>query len=171
MKAGDLRALQAPLKDRYRETPDAAVITLRARGRLGDEGLTCKVETGRALVEAGLHPATGGDGMAACSGDMLLEALVACAGVTLRAVATALEIPLKGGTVSAEGDLDFRGTLGVSKEAPVGFRDIRLSFDLETDAPADKLESLVKLTERYCVVYQTLRSPAKLGLTVSTAKA
>ncbi len=171
MKAGDLRALQAPLKERYRETPEAAVITLRAKGRLGDEGLTCKVETGKALVEAGLHPATGGDGMAACSGDMLLEALVACAGVTLRAVATALEIPLKGGTVSAEGDLDFRGTLGVSKEAPVGFRDIRLSFELETDAPADKLESLVKLTERYCVVYQTLRSPAKLGLTVRTATA
>ena len=170
MKAGDLRALQAPLKERYRETPEAAVITLRAQGRLGDDGLTCKVETGKALVEAGLHPATGGDGMAACSGDMLLEALVACAGVTLRAVATALEIPLKGGTVSAEGDLDFRGTLGVSKEAPVGFRDIRLSFDLETDAPADKLESLVKLTERYCVVYQTLRSPAKLGLTVRTTK-
>ncbi|MBI3512465.1 MAG: OsmC family protein [Proteobacteria bacterium] len=168
MKAGELRALQAPLKERYRDQPDAAVVTLRARGRLGDAGLTCKVETGRALVEAGLHPATGGDGMAACSGDMLLEALVACAGVTLRAVATALEIPLKGGTVSAEGDLDFRGTLGVSKEAPVGFRDIRLSFDLETDAPADKLESLVKLTERYCVVYQTLRSPAKLGLTVRT---
>ena len=170
MNADELRALQAPLKDRYREQPDAAVITLRAKGRLGDDGLTCKVETGKALVEAGLHPATGGDGMAACSGDMLLEALVACAGVTLRAVATALEIELKGGTVSAEGDLDFRGTLGVSKEAPVGFRDIRLSFDLETDAPADKLESLVKLTERYCVVYQTLRSPAKLGLTVKAGK-
>jgi uncharacterized OsmC-like protein len=168
VKAQDLRALQAPLKERYRETPDAAVITLRAHGRLGDDGLTCKVETGRALVEAGLHPATGGDGLSACSGDMLLEALVACAGVTLRAVATALEIELRGGTVSAEGDLDFRGTLGVSKEAPVGFRDIRLSFDLETDAPADKLESLVKLTERYCVVYQTLRTPATLGLTVRT---
>jgi uncharacterized OsmC-like protein len=168
VKAGDLRALQAPLKERYRETPDAALITLRAHGRLGDEGLTCKVETGRALVEAGLHPATGGDGLSACSGDMLLEALVACAGVTLRAVATALEIDLKGGTVSAEGDLDFRGTLGVSKEAPVGFRDIRLSFELQTDAPADKLESLVKLTERYCVVYQTLRAPARLGLTVRT---
>ncbi len=170
MKAGELRALQAPLKERYRETPDAALITLRAQGRLGDEGVTCKVDTGRALVEAGLHPATGGDGLSACSGDMLLEALVACAGVTLRAVATALEIDLKGGTVSAEGDLDFRGTLGVAKDAPVGFRDIRLSFDLETDAPQDKLDSLVKLTERYCVVFQTLKTPAKLGLTVRAHK-
>jgi len=143
-------------------------VTLRTHGRLGGEGLTCKVETGRAMVEAGLHPATGGDGLSACSGDMLLEALVACAGVTLRAVATALEIELRGGTVSAEGDLDFRGTLGVSREAPVGFRDIRLRFDLETDAPADKLESLIKLTERYCVVYQTLRTPAKLALSVRT---
>ena len=170
MKSSELRGLQAPLKDRYRAEPQAALVTLRAHGRLGEESLTCKVETGRALVEAGLHPATGGDGLSACSGDMLLEALVACAGVTLRAVATALEIDLRGGTVSAEGDLDFRGTLGVSREAPVGFRDIRLHFDLETDAPADKLESLVKLTERYCVVYQTLRSPAKLGLTVRTTK-
>jgi uncharacterized OsmC-like protein len=160
--------MQAPLKERYRADPGAAVVTLTAQGRLGDEGLTCKVETGRALVEAGLHPATGGDGLSACSGDMLLEALVACAGVTLRAVATALEIDLRGGTVSAEGDLDFRGTLGVSKEAPVGFRDIRLRFDLDTDAPQDKLDSLIKLTERYCVVYQTLRTPAKLGLTVRT---
>jgi uncharacterized OsmC-like protein len=168
VKAGDLRALQAPLKERYRAQPDAALITLRAHGRLGDAGVTCKVETGRALVEAGLHPATGGDGLSACSGDMLLEALVACAGVTLRAVATALEIDLRGGTVSAEGDLDFRGTLGVSKEAPVGFRDIRLTFELDTDAPADKLDSLIKLTERYCVVYQTLRNPAKLGLAVRT---
>ena len=166
MKAGELRELQAPLKERYRAEPQAALVTLRAHGRLGEEGLTCKVETGRALVEAGLHPATGGDGLSACSGDMLLEALVACAGVTLRAVATALEIDLRGGTVSAEGDLDFRGTLGVSREAPVGFRDIRLRFDLDTDAPADKLESLVKLTERYCVVYQTLRTPAKLALSV-----
>jgi uncharacterized OsmC-like protein len=141
---------------------------LRAQGRLGAEGLTCKVETGRALVEAGLHPATGGDGLSACSGDMLLEALVACAGVTLRAVSTALDIPLRGGTVSAEGDLDFRGTLGVSREAPVGFRDIRLRFDLDTDAPADKVESLIKLTERYCVVYQTLKTPAKLALSVRT---
>jgi uncharacterized OsmC-like protein len=168
VKAGELRELQAPLKERYRSDPEAALVTLRAHGRLGDEGLTCKVETGRALVEAGLHPATGGDGLSACSGDMLLEALVACAGVTLRAVATALEIELRGGTVSAEGDLDFRGTLGVSREAPVGFRDIRLRFDLQTDAPADKLESLVKLTERYCVVYQTLRTPAKLALSVRT---
>jgi uncharacterized OsmC-like protein len=170
MKAAQLRELQAPLKERYRAAPDAALITLRAHGRLGDDGLTCKVETGRALVEAGLHPATGGDGLSACSGDMLLEALVACAGVTLRAVATALEIELRGGTVSAEGDLDFRGTLGVDKTAPVGFRAIRLRFDLETDAPADKIDSLVKLTERYCVVYQTLRTPAQLSLTVSTGR-
>ena len=148
MKASELRELQAPLKERYRAVPEAALVTLRAQGRLGVEGLTCKVETGRALVEAGLHPATGGDGLSACSGDMLLEALVACAGVTLRAVATALEIELHGGTVSAEGDLDFRGTLGVSREAPVGFRDIRLRFDLDTDAHADKLDSLIKLTER-----------------------
>src|SRR5579863_4788890 len=165
MDAQSLKHMQAPLKQRYREQPESALITLKASGRLG-EGLTCKVETGKALVAAGLHPATGGDGLSACSGDMLLEALVACAGVTLRAVATALEIDLRGGTVSAEGDLDFRGTLGVSREAPVGFRDIRLSFDLDTDAPQDKLDSLVKLTERYCVVYQTLRTPAKLGLTV-----
>ena len=168
MKASELRELQAPLKERYRATPEAAVVTLRAQGRLGAESLTCKVDTGRALVEAGLHPATGGDGLSACSGDMLLEALVACAGVTLSAVATALNISLRGGTVSAEGDLDFRGTLGVSREAPVGFRDIRLRFDLDTDAPADKVESLIKLTERYCVVYQTLRTPAKLALSVST---
>ena len=167
MKAADLRELQAPLKDRYRADPDAAVITLHAQGRLGDEGLTCKVETGRALVEAGLHPATGGDGLSACSGDMLLEALVACAGVTLRAVATALAIELRGGTVSAEGDLDFRGTLGVDKAAPVGFRAIRLAFDLDTDAPQDKIDSLVKLTERYCVVFQTLRTPAALSLNVT----
>jgi len=164
----ELRELQAPLKERYRTQPEAALVTLRTQGRLGAESLTCKVETGRAVVEAGLHPATGGDGLSACSGDMLLEALVACAGVTLRAVATALDIELRGGTVSAEGDLDFRGTLGVSREAPVGFRDIRLRFDLDTDAPADKVESLIKLTERYCVVYQTLRTPAKLALSVST---
>jgi len=169
VKSSELRELQAPLKERYRAEPEAALVTLRAQGRLGEESLTCKVETGRALVEAGLHPATGGDGLSACSGDMLLEALVACAAVTLRAVAPALEIDLRGGTVSAEGDLDFRGTLGVSREAPVGFRDIRLRFDLDTDAPADKLESLVKLTERYCVVYQTLRTPAKLALSVATA--
>ena len=166
MDSTALRELQAPLKDRYRAEPEAAVVTLRAQGRLGTEGLTCKVETGRALVEAGLHPATGGDGLSACSGDMLLEALVACAGVTLRAVATALDIELRGGTVSAEGDLDFRGTIGVSRETPVGFRDIRLRFALDTDAPADKIESLIKLTERYCVVYQTLRTPAKLALSV-----
>ena len=168
MESSELRELQAPLKERYRTQPEAALVTLRAQGRLGAEGLTCKVETGRALVDAGLHPATGGDGRSACSADMLLEALVACAGVTLGAVATALDIPLRGGTVSAEGDLDFRGTLGVSREAPVGFRDIRLRFDLDTDAPADKVESLIKLTERYCVVYQTLRTPAAVALSVRT---
>jgi uncharacterized OsmC-like protein len=169
MRSSELRELQAPLKERYRAAPEAALVTLRAHGRLGEETLTCKVETGRALVEAGLHPATGGNGLSVCSGDMLLEALVACAGVTLRAVATALEIELRGGTVSAEGDLDFRGTLGVSRETPVGFRDIRLRFDLDTDAPADKLDSLIKLTERYCVVYQTLKTPAQLALSVGTA--
>ena len=168
MKSADLKALQAPLKERYRAAPEAALITLRAHGKLGDQGVTCKVETGRALVEAGLHPATGGDGLSACSGDMLLEALVACAGVTLGAVATALDIALRGVTVSAEGDLDFRGTLGVDKAAPVGFRAIRLRFELDTDAPQDKLDSLIKLTERYCVVYQTLRNPAPLELTVRT---
>ena len=169
MKSTKLRELQAPLKERYRGEPEAALVTLRAQGRLGGEALTCKVETSRALVEAGLHPATGGDGLSACSGDMLLEALVACAGVTLRAVATALDIDLRSGTVSAEGDLDFRGTLGVSREAPVGFRDIRLTFDLDTSAPPDKVDSLIKLTERYCVVYQTLRTPATLALSIRTA--
>jgi len=158
MDSEELRGLQAPLKARYRETPGEAVMTLRAQGRLENTDLVCKVETGRAIVEAGLHPATGGDGLHACSGDMLLEALVACAGVTLRAVATALEIPVRGGTVSAEGDLDFRGTLGVAKDAPVGFREIRLRFDLDTDADPDRLETLRTLTERYCVVYQTLRN-------------
>jgi uncharacterized OsmC-like protein len=158
MDSKELRGLQAPLKARYRENPGDAVITLKAWGRLEDTDLVCKVETGRAIVEAGLHPATGGDGLHACSGDMLLEALVACAGVTLRAVATALEIPLRGGTVGAEGDLDFRGTLGVAKDAPVGFREIRLRFDLDTDADPDRLETLRTLTERYCVVYQTLRN-------------
>ncbi len=161
MKAEDLRTMQAPFKSRYREAPEAAVITLKAQGSLAGDGITCSVDTGKALVEAGLHPATGGDGLSACSGDMLLEALAACAGVTLRAVATALEIPVRGGTVNAEGDLDFRGTLGVDKAAPVGFRDIRLAFDLETDASPDQLATLIKLTERYCVVLQTLtHSPA-----------
>lgn len=159
MNADELRALQAPLKDKYRETPEAALVTLRARGRLGEETIACKVETGKRLVEAGLHPATGGDGMAACSGDMLLEALVACAGVTLKAVATALGLEVRGGTVTAEGDLDFRGTLGVAKDAPVGFRAIRLSFELDTDASDEQLAKLLQLTERYCVVYQSLRHP------------
>ena len=164
MRADELRTLQSPLKQRYRETPQAAVITLKAKGELGSESLTCKVETGRALVEAGLHPATGGDGVAACSGDMLLEALVACAGVTLKAVATALEIPIESGTVSAEGDLDFRGTLGVAKDAPVGFRAIRLRFDLKTGASEDQLATLLKLTERYCVVFQTLNHRPELSV-------
>jgi uncharacterized OsmC-like protein len=156
MDATELRAMQAPIKDRYKSDPGAAMITLKAKGTLDDSNIACKVETGRALAVAGLHPATGGSGMELCSGDMLLEALVACAGVTLKAVSTALAIPLKSGTVSAEGDLDFRGTLGVDKEAPVGFRQIRLRFDVETDAPQDKLDQLLKLTERYCVVYQTI---------------
>ena len=164
MKSEELRALQAPLKNTYRETPEAAVITLSAAGTLDGEGIACSVQTGKALVEAGLHPASGGDGTQACSGDMLLEALVACAGVTLRAVATALGIEVRGGRVSAEGDLDFRGTLGVDKEAPVGFRDIRLAFDLDTDADADSLATLFKLTERYCVIYQTLRNPPPVAL-------
>ena len=158
MDAAALKALQAPLKDKYRETPEAAVVTLKAEGRIG-EGVTCRVETGKALVEAGLHPGSGGDGSFACSGDMLLEALVACAGVTLKAVATALQVPLRGGCVRAEGDLDFRGTLGVDKQAPVGFAAIRLHFDLDTDAPPEQLEKLIQLTERYCVIYQTLRTP------------
>lgn len=164
MKSEELRALQAPLKNTYRETPEAAVITLSAAGTLDGGGIACSVQTGKALVEAGLHPASGGDGTQACSGDMLLEALVACAGVTLRAVATALGIEVRGGRVSAEGDLDFRGTLGVDKEAPVGFRDIRLAFDLDTDADADSLATLFKLTERYCVIYQTLRNPPPIAL-------
>ena len=159
MKGEELREMQAPLKARYRDDPEAAIVTLRAAGEIGDASLTCKVETGRAIIEAGLHPATGGNGLSACSGDMLLEALVACAGVTLKAVATALDLELRGGRVSAEGDLDFRGTLGVAKDAPVGFREIRLSFDLDCDASPDQLATLMKLTERYCVVYQTLRSP------------
>jgi uncharacterized OsmC-like protein len=167
MNAEELKALQAPVKARYREEPAAALLTLKARGALG-EGVTCKVETGRAIAEAGLHPATGGDGRAVCSGDMLLEALVGCAGVTLRAVATALDIPVRGGTVTAEGDLDFRGTLAVSKEAPVGFQVIRLHFDLDTDATDDQLATLLRLTERYCVVYQTLRQSPGLSASVAT---
>jgi uncharacterized OsmC-like protein len=164
MNAAELKSLQAPIKDRYRNEPRAAMITLRAEGKTG-EGVTCKVATGKALVEAGLHPATGGNGLSACSGDMLLESLVACAGVTLRAVATALEIPLRDATVRAEGDLDFRGTLGVSKEVPVGFQKIRLNFELDTDATEEQLTTLLKLTERYCVVYQTLARPPKIDIT------
>ena len=158
MDAAALRALQSPLKERYRSEPRSAFITLRAAGSLEESGIACKVETGRALAVAGLHPATGGSGLELCSGDMLLEALVACAGVTLKAVATALDIPLASARVSAEGDLDFRGTLGLAKDAPVGFAQIRLRFDVVTDAAADKLEQLLRLTERYCVVYQTLKS-------------
>jgi uncharacterized OsmC-like protein len=158
MDAAALRALQAPLKERYKSDPKTARITLHAKGTLDDTNIACKVETGRALAVAGLHPATGGSGMELCSGDMLLEALVACAGVTLKAVATALGIALKSGAVSAEGDLDFRGTLGVDRTAPVGFAQIRVRFDVETDAPQEKLDQLLKLTERYCVVYQTIRS-------------
>ena len=171
MNAEQLRALQAPLKARYREDPAAAVVTLKADGTLGEEGITCSVATGKALVEAGLHPATGGDGLSACSGDMLLEALVACAGVTLRAVATALGVPVAGGTVHAAGDLDFRGTLGVEKETPVGFKDIRLRFDLDSDATPEQLETLIKLTERYCVVYQTLRSPPDVAISHRAVRA
>jgi uncharacterized OsmC-like protein len=163
MNADQLRSLQAPIKDGYRERPETALVTLRAQGRIG-EGLTCKVETGKALVEAGLHPATGGNGLSACSGDMLLEALVACAGVTLRAVATALGIELRDATVRAEGDLDFRGTLAVSKEVPVGFQQIRLRFDLDTDASEEQLAVLLRLTERYCVVYQTLAHSPKIDI-------
>ncbi len=163
MNANELRSLQAPIKEQYRERPATALVTLRAEGRIG-EGITCKVETGKALVEAGLHPATGGDGLSACSGDMLLEALVACAGVTLRAVATALGIEIRDATVRAEGDLDFRGTLGVSKDVPVGFKQIRLQFDLDTDASEEQLATLLRLTERYCVVYQTLNRPPKIDI-------
>ncbi|MBV8374396.1 MAG: OsmC family protein [Candidatus Eremiobacteraeota bacterium] len=164
MKAEDLRALQEPLKQRYRNDAQTAVVTLDAEGRIG-EGITCKVETGKALVEAGLHPATGGDGLAACSGDMLLEALVACAGVTLRAVATALGVELHDATIKAEGDLDFRGTLAVAKDAPVGFKAIRLFFDLDTAASEEQLTTLLRLTERYCVVYQTLRNSPPVDIT------
>ncbi len=163
MDAETLKAAQAPLKEKYRQTPEAAVLTLRAEGRLG-EGVTCSVETGKALVEAGLHPATGGTGMSACSGDMLLQALVACAGVTLGAVATALGLKLRDARVKAEGDLDFRGTLGVAKDAPVGFRDIRLNFEIEGDLTEEQRATLMKLTERYCVVYQTLRAPPNISV-------
>jgi uncharacterized OsmC-like protein len=166
MNAEELRALQTPIKDRYRDDPGAAVITLHASGTLGGDGIACKVQTGRALVEAGLHPSTGGTGELACSGDMLLEALAACAGVTLTAVATALEIDVRGGVVSAEGDLDVRGTLGVDREAPVGFRDVRLSFAIESDASDDQLATLLKLTERYCVVLQTIRSATPVASTL-----
>jgi len=158
MDSAGLRALQAPIKERYKADSKAGLITLKAGGKLDDANIACKVETGRALAVAGLHPATGGSGLELCSGDMLLEALVACAGVTLKAVATALDIPLRSGMVSAEGDLDFRGTLGVAKDAPVGFAQIRLRFDLDTDAAGDKLDQLLRLTERYCVVYQTIRN-------------
>ncbi|MGA7278494.1 MAG: OsmC family protein [Desulfocapsaceae bacterium] len=164
MNAQELRSVQAPLKERYREAPEAALVTLRANGRIG-EGVSCKIETGKALVIAGLHPATGGNGQAACSGDLLLEALVACAGVTLNAVATALGIELRDASLRAEGDLDFRGTLGVSKEVPVGFQNIRLQFTLDTDASEEQLATLLRLTERYCVVYQTLAHPPALELT------
>ena len=167
MDSAELRAMQAPYKDKYKSDPDAAIITLKARGSIDESKIACKVETGRALAVAGLHPATGGSGAELCSGDMLLEALVACAGVTLKAVATALGIPLKAGVVRAEGDLDFRGTLGVAKDAPVGFREIRLTFDLDTDATQEQIDSLIKLTERYCVIFQTLAKPPKLGLAIN----
>jgi len=171
MDAATLRELQAPLKTKYREEAEAALVTLRAAGSLDADGIACRVETGRALVEAGLHPATGGSGLQACSGDMLLEAFVACAGVTLRAVATTLEFRLKGGSVKAEGDLDFRGTLGVDRAAPVGFAAIRLAFALDTDEPQDRIDSLLKLTERYCVVLQTLRRPPEITASISSAAA
>ena len=171
MNSDELRALQAPLKAHYRSDPAAALITLKASGRLGEDAVVCSVETGRALVEAGLHPKTGGDGIAACSGDMLLEALVACAGVTLKAVSTALGIAIHGGSVRAEGDLDFRGTLGMARDVPVGFAAIRLDFDLDTNASPEQLEKLLTLTERYCVVYQTLRSSPPLAVTHRVATA
>ena len=167
MKAAELRSVQAPLKDKYRQAPDAALITLSAKGRIG-EGVSCSVETGKALVVAGLHPATGGNGLSACSGDMLLEALVACAGVTLNAVATALGIELRDASLQAEGDLDFRGTLGVAKDVPVGFQNIRLKFSLDTDASDDELATLLRLTERYCVVYQTLINRPTMSVTCET---
>jgi len=166
MDANELRAMQAPIKERYKGDPGAALITLRAKGTLDDTNIACKVETGRALSIAGLHPGTGGSGLELCSGDMLLEALVACAGVTLKAVATALDISLRSGNVSAEGELDFRGTLGVAKDAPVGFAQIRLRFDLDTNAPQEKLDQLLKLTERYCVVYQTIKNGSPVDVKV-----
>jgi uncharacterized OsmC-like protein len=169
MDAAELRAIQAPIKERYKNDPKAGLITLKAKGSLDDTNIACKVETGRALAIAGLHPATGGTGMELCSGDMLLEALVACAGVTLKAVSTALEIPLRTATVAAEGDLDFRGTLGVAKDAPVGFAQVRLRFEVDTDAPQEKLDQLLKLTERYCVVYQTIKSGPPVEVTLARA--
>ncbi len=168
MDADALKALQAPLKDKYRQTPEAAVVTLKAEGRIG-EGVTCSLQTGKAMVEAGLHPATGGTGLSACSGDMLLEALVACAGVTLNAVATALQLDVRDARIAAEGDLDFRGTLGVAKEAPVGFRDIRLRFEIDGNLTEEQRATLMKLTERYCVVYQTLRAPPPVAVTSRVA--
>ncbi|MDE1933187.1 OsmC family protein [Bradyrhizobium sp.] len=169
MDAAQLRATQAPFKEKYRSDPKSALITLKAKGSIDNEAIACKVETGRALAVAGLHPGSGGSGLELCSGDMLLEALVACAGVTLKSVATAIEVPLKSGKVSAEGDLDFRGTLGIDKEAPVGFAEIRLRFDVDTDAPQEKLDLLLKLTERYCVVYQTVKNGPKVSVTMHRA--
>ena len=166
MDANELRALQAPLKGRYKTDPGAALITLKAKGSIDDQNIACKLETGRAMAMAGLHPATGGSGAELCSGDMLLEALVACAGVTLKAVATAIEVPLRSANVVAEGDLDFRGTLGVDKAAPVGFQAIRLAFEIDTDAPQDKIDQLIKLTERYCVVFQTIAKKPELSVVV-----
>ena len=167
MNSETLRDHQAPIKAKYRDDPASARFTLRAEGTLGDEKLTCKVSTGRGLIEAGLHPATGGDGLSLCSGDMLLEALVACAGVTLRAVATALDIPVRGGTITAEGTLDFRGTLAISKEVPVGFREINLRFDLDTEATEEQRATLLKLTERFCVIYQTIKTASTMTATLS----
>jgi uncharacterized OsmC-like protein len=169
MDANELRAMQAPIKEKYKNDAKAAFITLKAKGTLDDQNIACKVETGRAFAVAGLHPATGGSGMELCSGDMLLEALVACAGVTLKAVSTALDIKLKSGVVSAEGDLDFRGTLGVAKDTPVGFAQIRLTFDVDTDEPQEKLDQLLKLTERYCVVYQTIKAGPQVEVKMARA--
>jgi len=169
MDAVQLRQMQAPIKERYKADPTAALITLKAKGSTDGEGIACKVETGRAIAMAGLHPGTGGSGLELCSGDMLLEALVACAGVTLKSVATAIEVPLKTGNVYAEGDLDFRGTLGIDKETPVGFAEIRLRFEVDTDAPQDKLDQLLKLTERYCVVYQTIKGGPPVEVTLQRA--